>query len=144
MLCHKMVYWRWMTMKIKIAFVSAQCKSALRKRLAYSLNYTQKKRIPKLKTLTCRKAFVHARFSGAHCNRSTQTCIVADPGFPRRGRQAPRWGANLLFDQFFPKLHEHERNWTQRGACPWRPLRSANAVRPRAATSVLGALTLVL
>ena len=38
---------------------------------------------------------------------------VADPGFPRQGRQPLSLGQ---------KLHENKRNWT-RGARPWRPLR---------------------
>ena len=43
---------------------------------------------------------------------------VAGPGYPRRGRerQFERVYANLLFDKLFcRKLHENERNWSERG-----------------------------
>ena len=41
---------------------------------------------------------------------------VADPRLSDGGAPIPRGGANLLFSQPFPKkLHENERNWTERG-----------------------------
>ena len=57
---------------------------------------------------------------------------AADPGFPRRGAPTCKvGGANLLFNQFFPKnCMKNERIWTGRGgARPWRPpLRSATGI----------------
>ena len=54
---------------------------------------------------------------------------VVDTGFQRRGRQPPRWGANLLFGQIFPencmKIKEFGPGGRVPGAPP--PLRSANA-----------------
>ena len=48
---------------------------------------------------------------------------VADPEFPRRGGD-PKMGVKpITFLNFSQKLHENERNWTQRGGmCHWRPL----------------------
>ena len=54
---------------------------------------------------------------------SFHTLSEGDPGFSRGGHQLPKW------DYFFNvcrKLHENERIWTPGGACPWRPLGSAN------------------
>ena len=55
----------------------------------------------------------------SECTNSSHNLSVAYPGFRRRGRLLPRWGANVLFGQIFP---ENERNWTQMGAHLWRPL----------------------
>ena len=47
---------------------------------------------------------------------------MVDPGSPRRGCQSQRWGRQPVIWPFFPrKLHENERDWTERGMRPWRP-----------------------
>ena len=41
---------------------------------------------------------------------------VADPGFPRRKCQPPRWGRQpIIWSKISQKLHENERNWTHKG-----------------------------
>ena len=64
-------------------------------------------------------------------NFCTATLVVADPGFPRRfgggggGRQLLGGGENILFGNVFcRKLHESERNWTEKGALVRRTPRS--------------------
>ena len=45
--------------------------------------------------------------------------------FPEEGRQLPLAAPTYDFAKCSQKLHEIEIIWTPRGACPWRPLRSA-------------------
>ena len=53
---------------------------------------------------------------------------MADPGFSRRGCANSRGvGTNLLFG-FRRKLHENERNWTERGVLGTHPLGSATTL----------------
>ena len=54
---------------------------------------------------------------------------VVDPGFPRRGRQLMVLGHKpIIWQDFWQKLHENERNWTERGRVPGAPsFGSANA-----------------
>ena len=54
--------------------------------------------------------------------------LVAMAGDGRERDANPQGGdANLLLGQFFPKLHENERNWIQReGGMSPAPHRSAN------------------
>ena len=76
----------------------------------------------------------HTGYAGKH--QWTTHCIgselvsVADLGFPRGGGANPQGGgANLLFDQKFPKNCMKMKEFRPRGgARPWRPppLRSAN------------------
>ena len=59
-------------------------------------------------------------------HKDDSTCGEADPGYPRRGRSAPIskvGGANLLFWPFSSqKLHEIEKDRTERGRAPLAPL----------------------
>ena len=54
---------------------------------------------------------------GYQCNIACKCTMckysVADPGFSRRGVSKPRGDANLLFWQFFPKMHESEKKCTE-------------------------------
>ena len=47
---------------------------------------------------------------------------MADPDLPEGVRQSRRGGANILFDQFFPKTAWKRRNFGPEGAHPSRPL----------------------
>ena len=63
--------------------------------------------------------------TGSKITCHIQSLSVADPKFSRGGAPTPK-SANI-FQNFFRKLHENERIWTPKGgACPWRPLGSAN------------------
>ena len=55
---------------------------------------------------------------------------VADPGFSRGGGANPKGGANLLFGQFFQKLHENKEILGQRGAerVPFTPRSATGTV----------------
>ena len=46
---------------------------------------------------------------------------MADLGFPRGGGANPEGGANLLFGQFFRKLHENEDILGQKGGASLAP-----------------------
>ena len=61
---------------------------------------------------------------------SLRATSVADPGFPRRERQLPRWRSQPIIGPNFPqKLHENERNWTQVvGACIACKLQSTDSL----------------
>ena len=56
---------------------------------------------------------------------------VADhPGFPDGGGRLPhRWGSQpIIWSNFSRKLHENERNWTQKGCMHLDPHRSTNGI----------------
>ena len=52
---------------------------------------------------------------------------VADPGFSWGGGVNSTSG--IILQTFCRKLYENENKWTpEEGACPWRPLGSANGI----------------
>ena len=56
-----------------------------------------------------------------NCKNSTVfNNTVTDPGIPRRGRGATIPEFRPKNFSFCRKLHENKRNWTERGARPWR------------------------
>ena len=61
------------------------------------------------------------------CTGNRRTWAVADPGFPKRGRQPQGGRQPIIWPNFSQKLHENERNRTERGHTSLAPpLGSAN------------------
>ena len=67
--------------------------------------------------------FVKARKFDLHWSLGTfefflmkmHSITVADPGFPRRAPASKVGGQPIILPNFYRKLHENERIWTQRG-----------------------------
>ena len=60
----------------------------------------------------------------SECRKVHERISVADPGFPRWGRERQTLSLEkkpIIWPDLYQKLHEHENNWTERGWRPWWP-----------------------